>query len=164
MPLILLLTQLNAFLFLIKYVEMSSLLAWNEIHKWYSILISLKKNPVCVLVAQLCSTLCDSMDCSLPGSSVHGILQARTLEWVAIPFSRGSSRPRDQTQVTRIVGRFFTIWATRKSLFTFKLKQTNNTVQYSNLTKGRRPRASLPRFKSSVCHGTLGKLPDLSVP
>ena len=46
-----------------------------------------------VLVAQLCSTLCDSMDCSLLGSSVHGILQARILEWVAIPFSRGSSDP-----------------------------------------------------------------------
>ena len=46
-------------------------------------------------VAQLCPTLCDPMDCSLPGFSVHGILQARLLEWVAISFSRGSSRPRD---------------------------------------------------------------------
>ena len=45
-----------------------------------------------VLVTQLCSTLCDPMDCSTPGSSVHGILQARILEWVAIPFSRGSSQ------------------------------------------------------------------------
>ena len=66
---------------------------------------------VCVLVAQLCTTLCDSMDCSLPGSSVHGILQARTLEWVAFPFSRGSSRLRDQTQVSCTAGRFFSIWA-----------------------------------------------------
>ena len=49
----------------------------------------------CVLVAQSCSTLCDPMDCSLPGSSVPGILQARTLEWAAIPFSRGSSKSRD---------------------------------------------------------------------
>ena len=48
-----------------------------------------------VLVAQLCPTLCHPMNCSLPGSSIHGILQARILEWVAIPFSRGSSRPRD---------------------------------------------------------------------
>ena len=47
-----------------------------------------------VLVTQSCPTLCDSMDCSSPGSSVHGILQARALEWVAFPFSRGSSRPR----------------------------------------------------------------------
>ena len=46
---------------------------------------------VCVVVAQLCPTLCDPMDCSLPGSSVHGILQVRILEWVAISFSRGSS-------------------------------------------------------------------------
>ena len=53
-------------------------------------------------VAQSCLTLCDPMDCSPPGSSIHGILQARILEWVAISFSRGSSRPRDQTQVSRI--------------------------------------------------------------
>ena len=55
-----------------------------------------------VLVVQLCLTLCDPMDCSSPGSSVHGILQARILEYVAIPFSRGSSQPRDQTQVSGI--------------------------------------------------------------
>ena len=55
------------------------------------------------------------MDCSLPGSSVHGILQARILEWVAIPFSRGSSWPRDWTWVSCIAGRFFTIWATREA-------------------------------------------------
>ena len=63
-----------------------------------------------VLVAQSCLTLCDPMDCSPPGSSVHGILQARMLEGVAIPFSRGSSPPRDWTQVSHIAGRFFTIW------------------------------------------------------
>ena len=62
-----------------------------------------------VLVAQSCLTLCDPMDCSLPGSSVHGILQAGILEWLAIPFSKGSSRPRDRTWVLRIPGRFFTI-------------------------------------------------------
>ena len=66
-------------------------------------------------VAQSCPTLCDSVDCSPPGSSVHGILQARVLEWVAIAFSRGSSRPRDWTQVSRIAGRCFTIWATREA-------------------------------------------------
>ena len=60
------------------------------------------------LVTRLCSTLCDPMDCSPPGFSVHGILQARILEWVAIPFSGGSSQPRDQTQVFYIAGRFFT--------------------------------------------------------
>ena len=56
--------------------------------------------------------LCDPMDCSLPGSSVHGIFQARVLEWVAISLSRGSSWPRDRTRVSRIVGRCFTSWAT----------------------------------------------------
>ena len=55
------------------------------------------------LVTQSCLTLCDSMDCSLPGSSVRGILQARILEWVAIPFCRGSSQLRDQTQVSLLV-------------------------------------------------------------
>ena len=59
------------------------------------------------LVAQSCPTLFDPMDCRPPGSYVHGILQAGTLEWVAIPFSRGSSWPRDQTQVSCIAGRFF---------------------------------------------------------
>ena len=54
---------------------------------------------VCVLVTQSCLTLCNHMDSSLLGSSVHEILQVRILEWVAIPFSRGSSRPRDQTDV-----------------------------------------------------------------
>ena len=49
---------------------------------------------------QFCPTLCDPVDCSLPGPSVHGILQARILEWVAVPFSRGSSQPRDQTPVS----------------------------------------------------------------
>ena len=62
-----------------------------------------------VLVAPSCPTLCDPMDCTPPGSSVHGILQARILEWVTIPFSRGSSRPRDQTWVSHAAGKFFTV-------------------------------------------------------
>ena len=53
-------------------------------------------------VAQSCLSLCNPMDCSLPGSSIHGIFQARVLAWVAISFSRGSSRPRDWTQVSRV--------------------------------------------------------------
>ena len=59
--------------------------------------------------------LCDPMDYNLPGSSVHGILQTRILEWVAIPFSRGSSRPRNGTQVSCITGRFISVWATREA-------------------------------------------------
>ena len=62
-------------------------------------------------VAQLCWTLCDLTD-----YTVHGILQARILEWVAFPFSRGSSQPRDWTQVSCIAGGFFTNWAYQGSL------------------------------------------------
>ena len=71
--------------------------------------------PAC-LVTQSCLGLCNPMDCSLPGSSVNGILQARILEWVATSSSRGSSWPRDRTPVSYITGRFFTIWATREAL------------------------------------------------
>ena len=70
---------------------------------------------MCVLVAQSCPTLCNPMDWSLPGSSVHGTLQARLSEWVAMPFSKGSSWPRDWIQVSCISGRFFTIWAPREA-------------------------------------------------
>ena len=59
--------------------------------------------------------LCDPIDCSLSGSSVHGIFQARVLEWIAISFSRGSSLPRNRTRVSRVAGRRFTVWATREA-------------------------------------------------
>ena len=68
---------------------------------------------------QLCLTLCDPMDCRLPGSSVHGIFLAKILEWVTMPFSRGSSQPKDRTLiscVSCIAGRFFTHWATWEAL------------------------------------------------
>ena len=65
-------------------------------------------------VAQLCPTLCYPRDYSPPGSSVHGIFQARILEWVAISFSRGSSQTGDWTQVSRIAGRCFNLWASRE--------------------------------------------------
>ena len=67
-------------------------------------------------VAQSCPTLCDPMDCSLQGSSIHRIFQARMLEWVAISFSRGSSWPRDWTWVFHIAGRCFTVWATKEAV------------------------------------------------
>ena len=63
-----------------------------------------------------CIWLCDPMDCNLPGSSVHGILQARMPEWVVIPFSRGSSRPRDWTHVSYIDRGILYCWATREDL------------------------------------------------
>ena len=75
-----------------------------------SISCELTLNLLCeVKVTQLCLALCDPMDCSSPGSSVHEILQARILKWVAVPFSRGSSHLRDQTWVSYIAGGFFTI-------------------------------------------------------
>ena len=68
----------------------------------------------CVLVAQSCLTLWDPVYCSPPGSSVHGILQARILEWVVMPSSGGSAQPRDQTQVSCIAGGSYTVRATRE--------------------------------------------------
>ena len=70
----------------------------------------------CAKSLQSCPTLCDPMDCSPPGSSVHGIFQARILKWVSIPFTKGSSQPRDQTDVSSIAGRFFTAEPPAKSL------------------------------------------------
>ena len=67
-------------------------------------------------VTQLCPTLCDPMGCSLPGSSVHEIFQARVLEWIAISFSWGFSQTRNRTWVSRIAASRFIIWATRENL------------------------------------------------
>ena len=83
---------------------------------------------VYTLITQSCPTLCSPMNCSPPDSSVHGIFQARILEWVAIPFSQGSSRPRDQTQVSHIVGRFFTIEPPGKSWTKFSSVQSCSHV------------------------------------
>ena len=74
-----------------------------------------------VLVTQSCPTLWNPMDCSPPGSSVHEIFQARILEWVAMPFSRGSSQPRDRTLVSCIAGGFSTVWPTRESHYSWYL-------------------------------------------
>ena len=88
---------------------------WNERIKW------VERYFKCTgggdLVAESCPTLWDPVDGSPPGSTVHGILQARILEWVTISSSRGSSQPRDQTQVSCIAGRLFTIWASREALW-----------------------------------------------
>ena len=85
---------------------------WMIFLKFYIFLITHKVGQllICFLVkvAQSCLTPCDPMD-------IHGILQARILDWVAFPFSRGSSQPRDQTQVSHIAGRFFTSWATKEA-------------------------------------------------
>ena len=95
-----------------------------------------------VLVTQSCPTLCDPMDCSPPGSSVHGILQARLLEWLTIPFSRESSQSRDWTQVPCIEGRFFTIWSTREAYTLIRKRLIS--VQYMDTR--------------NICHSHLGSM------
>ena len=100
-----------------KIYEILSILIWLSL-EWP---VSSMRSHICEPlrckgegeVAQSCPTLCDPMDCNLLGFSVHGILQARTLEWIAISFSKGSSRPRDRTRVSCIGGRRFNFWATR---------------------------------------------------
>ena len=120
------LTSLN------MWVNYSSNFKWVERDKWRNLLLvePWTSEKVCDWLISLCwwclenesiscsvlSDSCDPMGYSLSGPSVHGILQARILEWVAIPFSRGSSWPRDQTQFSHITGRFFTVWATRQAL------------------------------------------------
>ena len=86
---------------------------WRE-NPWYNKWHLWKTHMLCWVI-QSCPTLCDPMDGSLPGPSVHGILQARILEWVAVLSFRGSSYPRDQTHVSRVAGGFFTGWATREA-------------------------------------------------
>ena len=96
-------------LFIYTFYSFTNQLPLN--HTIESIIITLVTSGVTewVKVAQSCLTLCDPMD-----YTVHGILQARILEWVAFSFSRGSSQPRDRTQVSHIAGRFFTSWVIRE--------------------------------------------------
>ena len=96
-------------------VEYHSVMKKNEIMPVEAIQMDLWKWKK-VLVIQSFPTFCDHKDCIPPGSSVHGTLQARMLEWVAISSLRGSSWPRDWTWIFCIAGRFFIIWATREAL------------------------------------------------
>ena len=114
-------------------------------------------------VSQPCPTLCDPVDCCPPSSSVHGILQARILEWVAISFSKGSSRPRDQTQVSNIAGRRFNLCTTKKALkykntvsggqwFTPSLPHTHHSCQVSLCvpSSGPDPMGTSPHISGKV--------------
>ena len=93
----------------------------------FGLFLPLLKVKVKVLVAQSCPSLCDPMDCSPPGSSVHGVLQVSILEWAAISFSRGSSQPKNQARVSWTAGRFFTIWATREWCLPSQFKVVNTS-------------------------------------
>ena len=87
-------------------------------------MFSLDDMKVKVLVDQLCLTLYDPLDYSPPSSSVHGIVQVRILEWLAIPFSRGSSWPRDRSHISWISGRFYTVRPTGEapySIYSYKI-------------------------------------------
>ena len=97
-----------------KYLLNTLYVRWHTI-KWFKFLLMKWSEVKWSEVAQLCPTLCNPMDRSPPGSSVHRILQARVLEWVAISSSRGYSLPRDWTRVSRSAVRHFTVWATRKA-------------------------------------------------
>ena len=110
------------------YSQQNSLLLIRiKVQKYNSVLhhsLKLTKIEFCKLRFRYTTnlqTLCNPMDYSLLGSSVHGIFQARVLEWVAISFSRGSSGPRDRTQVSHIAGRCFIIWAIREAYKTINL-------------------------------------------
>ena len=117
---------------------------------------------VCVLVTQSCPTLCSPIDCSQPGSSVHGILQERILEWVAISFSRGSSQSRDWTWVSCFAGSFLKVWATKgdqvkisskmhHSLIGRGLLSTCTLVQRNKKQVGDLPLISTPTVCQALC-------------
>ena len=112
-----------------------------------------------VLLAQSFLTLCVPMDCSLPGSSVHGILQARILEWVAFPFSRGSSWPRDRTCVCCIERWVLYHWATREApcrILNSYLKTLDPQSRYEPKLRRWMP---APSLSSSVTLGKIFHLP-----
>ena len=106
-------------------VNMSNFLGgfWNAQQRWT--ISALKSSVYDVVIKSLSHVwiFCDPMDCSPPDSSVQGIFEARILEWVAISFSRGSSQPRDQNQVSHIAGGFFTSWDTREAHWHYLLYQ-----------------------------------------
>ena len=107
-----------------------SLLCYRQ---WYIIAFSLSEVSE---VTQSCPTLCDPVDCSLQGASLHGILRARVLEWVAISFSRGSSRPRDQTRVSRIAGaRDYCIFLSTWKLISCHQVRTVHYIQFSTVAQ-----------------------------
>ena len=105
---------------------------------------------LCCESRSVVSTLCDPMDYSLPGSSVHGILQARILGWVAVPFSRGSSQPRNRTRDFCTASGFFTNWATREVLlpnkFLFCLNYVNMGLCFPSRTLSVIPIKIAPLF------------------
>ena len=114
--------RLEKFLFLqTKGSDMANAAFWERrLYRctcyWVQVHTTCMKSESAVLVAHSCPTLCNAVDSRLWGSSLHGILQARIMEWIPVSYSRGSSQPRNQTHVSLIAGEFFTFWATREAI------------------------------------------------
>ena len=117
-------------------------------------------------VAQSCSTLCDPVDCSLPGSSVHGIVQARILERVAISSSRGSSQARDQTPVSCIASGLLTIWATGENPNAQKLTAKHFVLCWENKGSQKTTRFSVVMKKTMATHSSVlaWRIPGIAEP
>ena len=112
------------------------------------------------LVAKLCPTFATPWTGNLPGSSVHGILQERILEWVAISFLREFSRPRNQTQVSYIAGRFFTDWATKEARNSIKVAELHTFKRASQVALVvKNPPASTGDNKKHGFNPWVGKIP-----
>ena len=121
---------------MLQVKELLLFLTGSDIAVWLARCHIMHTYCCCCLVFQSSPALCDPMECSLPCSSVHGILQARILEWVAMCFSRGYSWPRDQTCVSSFGREILYHWATREALNTFRQRimyQTQNRERYSEI-------------------------------
>ena len=122
------------------------------------------------IVTQSCPNLCGLMDCSPSGSSVHGILPTRILEWVAISFPRGSSRPKDRDQVSCIANRFFINGATREAPFyTHIVPQNSTPSQLKYPACGLLCKVLCPHQSDFISHssnssGLVSPVPDTSCP
>ena len=121
----------------IKPMSITFLALSGEVFCFLFLSLHLLGSPSESEVAPSCPTLCNSMACSLPGFSVHGIFQARILEWVTISFSRRSSRSRDWIWVSRIIGRRFTVWATKEVQEAQVIPCCTLTCYYPNFSLGR---------------------------
>ena len=139
---------------------------WVQVHT-----VCFMKSESVVLVAQSCPTLCNPMDGRLWGSSVHGTLQARMMEWVAISYPRGSSQPRDQTHVSWIIGEFFTFWATREAILLHDRPINWETRcwgkeqwLFGKVNRPRRWRTNVPRNQRSNCPRLLDHQKSKRVP
>ena len=118
--------------------------------------------PVVKVKSLSCVLLCDPMDCSLPGSSIHGIFQARVLEWIAVSFSRGCSRPRDRTWVSHIADRCFTVWTTSQVYSSSRINIKKGPTKGESIWKwaqryccaDHRQLQTWPPIHSSITEGT----------